>query len=51
MSNLWEDIDSCKQQCMCEWYMHWITLVSTSFKLRIQISIGSPVYGKDLVDL
>ena len=49
MSTLWEDIDGCAKQYMCNLYIYLLTALSSSYFIIMEFAINAPVGWKNVV--
>ena len=50
MSIVWEDINSCANQCMCALAIYLMTLLSSEYGIIMNLSIDAPGHGNICFD-
>ena len=47
---IWENTDGCCKQYHCGESLYFLSLLSSNFNITIDRMVGSPVYGKNIVN-
>ena len=50
LTTMWDHMDGCTKQYHCASAIYIISCLALVFYIVIEISVGSPVHGKDVID-